>query len=1421
MTHSKEVWDNILSLTRKTCKRKLVDDTHPEDWGVDTKYDALTSLLHGAVSHPDMKVRADYVGRITKLPDQYTQKSLMDMIARQKQEIEGSRKEKRLKRSHTVHDEANTPGRCISKSGAPSTRKPQRTPFTPKSSLSKTSEASDGNGRRSLFTTPRRTTSSADGDSIKFGMGTKTPGFLSPGLGDTAEYEKEVQGLREQNEQLLSTIAKYKRHEEEMESKYEEMESKYRNEMMKIEAASCQRNEEIQEELQGKIHTLENSLNEVLKQMEASEEAKSELKTMRDEMEVMKHTKSLLDDTTERLNHYKEKLTQLTDIKDALEKEEEAHSRSVDENIRLKNELSSLYCMKRNLDDYKSRAVEAEVRFAELQDEMTTLNKKFNDTNKERENLQIMVESQKEEIQNLRQQTRHEEMAVGGGWQVGSGLCELNPEIKEELLRLRNENEQLREFAQKREDDAVIKLELQVEDTNRLAERYKSQFLSTKGKLETTQSDLEKSISRELELQGDRERVLEESSHMQKQLEVLRLELTNVRQNLDESRSRESMLEDELSSWVEQARALQANIDEMTNRLQQCNENLEKADSREVILKDKITDLELNMQKCNQQSSFLSLQLEVQENELRDSKERCEELLQDLSEWVEKAKSASDLANDISDNLAGCAAELHESKSENILLRKKLNDVSKVLQSTQLELKEEHQRLCRAKAELQDYKSNMESAKQREQSLYSDLHRANEVVNHSNGLLNEKKKEIARLKEKVQDVLDERQQLLAREESLVLTVQELRATTETMNKQITSTQQEADTFNQEKNKALRELQKSQEENLYLASRIADIESAAEESKAKAEVCLQQKQTMAYKLTQSEEHLTKMKDSLKNMRNVETETKELLADAQCKICELDEKVQQEQRMRAAVEEEMMCLRDANKKMEVDYNASIEDMRTKWQKELRIARVQKNEIARLNEVVNESQSSISAAQHRENMLQHKIRVLEDKESELRAAVEATRDEANKEVLEATKSFEARHEILTAQSTKAAEELQKKMSMLLEEERREKRQLELECNEKLNQLKEQMEINLANVKDEAAIIVERTEKEADARHHQMQKEYEEMISNLKNDANRESTELVRKGKGMLKELKIQHLEEKGKLENQIKLLEGRCSGLVNEKESTVSNCNSKVREYRKKLQLASARITQLTTESDDLEGQIEALSRESSKLREENDRYRRQLGGRFGAESNAQNEMLRKELKSACDEIRELKRQKGASLPSRTGNGPGETKQIHHRDLASQSTISQLRIEYEETIEALNDEKRELVMRNAAAITDVQKAEMRAWETDKENSALKEELVSLRLQVERLGKIVLEDQQNTDDLRTVTELDENIPTVKPVQFRQNSGGRSTGMDQKDGTEDNSNSAEQFTQSVVKTELPKEFQQEQEEQQGSDEHPPDCKQS
>ena len=58
--------------------------------------------------------------------------------------------------------------------------------------------------------------------------------FFSPGIGDTAEFEKRFQEMRDKNEQLEMDVQKARNRELELSQKMEQLEGKFRKEMMKM-----------------------------------------------------------------------------------------------------------------------------------------------------------------------------------------------------------------------------------------------------------------------------------------------------------------------------------------------------------------------------------------------------------------------------------------------------------------------------------------------------------------------------------------------------------------------------------------------------------------------------------------------------------------------------------------------------------------------------------------------------------------------------------------------------------------------------------------------------------------------------------------------------------------------------------------------------------------------------------------------------------------------------------------------------------------------------------------------------------------------------------------------------------------------------------------------------------------------------------
>lgn len=75
-----------------------------------------------------------------------------------------------------------------------------------------------------------------------------------------------------------------------------------------------------------------------------------------------------------------------------------------------------------------------------------------------------------------------------------------------------------------------------------------------------------------------------------------------------------------------------------------------------------------------------------------------------------------------------------------------------------------------------------------------------------------------------------------------------------------------------------------------------------------------------------------------------------------------------------------------------------------------------------------------------------------------------------------------------------------------------------------------------------------------------------------------------------------------------------------------------------------------------------------------------------------------------------------------------QYAHGGAMNKDALTHLRQDYENMVERLNDEKREMIMKYSSACTNMEKAEQRAWKAEQEINSLRDQITSLKLQVER---------------------------------------------------------------------------------------------
>lgn len=842
--------------------------------------------------------------------------------------------------------------------------------------------------------------------------------LLSPGtLESPGQVQSVVADLQHRNDKCQQQVHAYQAQEEIHRQRVEQTEAAHRKQMIKLESTAMDREQDMQRQYEERVASLEAHLKQAEADRDKGQAAMEELDQARDEMDLMNHSRGVLHETTEKLRKYKDKVAELQDVKEALQREQESHGQSIDEVVRLENELQALQPLKRQLDDYRIRAIEAEVKLVETQDYLRRLEQQANDESVRNDHLWKGAAMQQEQVEELQERIQQDTQAVmDGGFGVGDGVSELNPEIQRELFRLRNENLQLRAFAAKRESDGVQKLEESLDDTKRLAERYKDNFLSSKNAL------------------------------------------AEIQVVLTETQEREAKLIVEVDEWRERS---------------------DLAETRNRVLEEKLEQEQKDLESVRGTLSLTELQNSTLRNEIEQWKEQLEE-----------AESAS--------------------------------------------------------------------------------------------------------------------------------------------------------------------------------------------------------------TERFEQLQSVLNELKETQNLRAAAEQMVQELRCSV--------------SAWEVQSNEMQEAEKKASEDLQCT-------------------------QELLTETRATLAETQTRETNLEGQVKKTKEENAKLQESLEEERQSNHDAIEEAQQSLEATRQVLNAKWEKEMEQLRENMNQLLEEERQAYRNQAEEAEQKYQKLETTFRIEYDELSERSSFSAQQSRQEAQEKLEFVQSEHEAEIQKIKKDAEVSKDTLIRKGRTMINEAKAKAKEELQTLDDECMALEAKLGKLTKEKQDTEHQLRTKVASLKGKIDFCTNQVNDLTRDGDEFQEKIKMMERDKFKLQEDNDRYRRQLGGRYGADgkAKAQLEKLQREYNAMLEEnrnIKKLSRNRGANSLALIGESDPNEEGSHgySRGGVNRTTLSQMRQEYEEQLEGLNDEKRELIMKNSAASTDVQKAEQRAWEREQEVAKLKSEITSLQLAHQR---------------------------------------------------------------------------------------------
>lgn len=475
------------------------------------------------------------------------------------------------------------------------------------------------------------------------------------------KMEKENSDLVATNKELIRELDAARQTENQLRGQLEELQAKNRATRMKIESEALTRENELRQELMEKNSALEKELKKYKETALEGTLAKEQLSALQDEIDVMRHSQLKLQHLEDQNRKMKEKLEQMGDVSKALESEEKAHSEAVSKCLQLENELALLQPLKRQLEDYKARATDAEVRLVDCEDEIKKLREASQNLNGihnelQKGSLQHMIEAEE-----LRKRLLENKESDVHGLGVGEGLSELNPELKEELLRLRSENTRLKDFASKREHDSVQKLEEQKDDLDRLAKKFKEQFLATKSVLEKVQHQLDTSLEREkllkaqiveleqqksdLEQELQNERVLAQEARLEAEQNLVRA-LRDLRKQTSEEQERLTKeYEYRLSKSEEESKQHYQELERVASctesRLKQSLEDLRNEHTASLAALNEERDRKIEeLSKCH--ADQMKTLMDSSEQERTELMERGKKMLKEKSEKIRQLEENID-----------------------------------------------------------------------------------------------------------------------------------------------------------------------------------------------------------------------------------------------------------------------------------------------------------------------------------------------------------------------------------------------------------------------------------------------------------------------------------------------------------------------------------------------------------------------------------------------------------------------------------------------------------------------------------------------------------------------------------------------------------------------------------------------------------
>ncbi|XP_026874621.2 protein Hook homolog 3 isoform X4 [Electrophorus electricus] len=263
---------------------------------------------------------------------------------------------------------------------------------------------------------------------------------------------------------------------------------------------------------------LEKELLEVKGQNEELTSLADEAQSLKDEMDVLRHSSDKVSKLEAQVESYKKKLEDLGDLRRQVKLLEEKNTSYMQNTVSLEEELRKANSARAQLDTYKRQVVELQNRLSEeskkadkMEFECKRLKEKVDSLQKEKDRMRTERDSLKETIEELRcVQAQEGQLTSVGLVPLGSNEGSdslaaeiITPEIRERMIRLQHENKMLKLNQEGSDNEQIALLKSLLEDANARKNELETENRVVNQRLMAGQSQVEE-LQKSLQEQGSK-----------------------------------------------------------------------------------------------------------------------------------------------------------------------------------------------------------------------------------------------------------------------------------------------------------------------------------------------------------------------------------------------------------------------------------------------------------------------------------------------------------------------------------------------------------------------------------------------------------------------------------------------------------------------------------------------------------------------------------------------------------------------------------------------------------------------------------------------------------------------------------------------------------------------------------------------------